>query len=100
MVLKTHGLLVRQQTQAINALRAHLSKLGIIAGIDTAKIVGLIAIGHDETDARLPNAARFALTFHICRGSQPPLAVPREGCITSKPDEPEPRFLTPANRLK
>ena len=32
MVLKTRALLVRQQTQAINALRAHLSELGIIAG--------------------------------------------------------------------
>ncbi|NRP75492.1 hypothetical protein ILFOPFJJ_06415 [Ensifer psoraleae] len=62
MVLKTRALLVRQQTQTINALRAHLSELGIIAGIGTAKIASLIAIVRDETDARLPNAARFALT--------------------------------------
>ncbi|ASY73999.1 Mobile element protein (plasmid) [Sinorhizobium fredii CCBAU 83666] len=62
MVLKTRALLVRQQTQTINALRAHLSELGIIAGIGTAKIASLIAIVRVETDARLPNAARFALT--------------------------------------
>jgi transposase len=62
MVLKTRALLVRQQTQAINALRAHLSELGIIAGIGTTKIVGLMAIVRDETDKRLPKAARFALT--------------------------------------
>lgn len=62
MVLKTRGLLVRQQTQAINAVRAHLSELGIVAGIGTAKIAGLIEIVRNETDARLPKAARFALS--------------------------------------
>ena len=61
MVLKTRGLLVRQRTQAINALRAHLSELGIIAGVSSAKVAGLIEIVRDETDARLPKAARFAL---------------------------------------
>lgn len=61
MVLKTRSLLVRQQTQAINALRAHLSELGIIAAIGTAKVAGLIEIVRDATDARLPKAARFAL---------------------------------------
>lgn len=62
MVLKTRALLVRQQTQVINALRSHLSELGIITGIGTARIAGLVAIVRDETDARLPAAARFALT--------------------------------------
>ena len=62
MVLKTRALLVRQQTQAINALRAHLSELGIISGIGIAKVAGLIAIVRDETDPRLPKAARFALS--------------------------------------
>jgi transposase len=61
MVLKTRALLVRQQTQAINALRAHLSELGIIAAIGPAKVVSLIEIVRDEEDARLPKAARFAL---------------------------------------
>ncbi len=61
MVLKTRGLLVRQRTQAINGLRAHLSEMGIIAGVSSAKIAGLIELVWDETDTRLPNAARFAL---------------------------------------
>ena len=62
MVLKTRELLVRQQTQAINALRAHLAELGIIAAAGTAKMAFLIEIVRDETDKRLPPAARFALT--------------------------------------
>jgi len=62
MVLKTRELLVRQQTQAINALRAHLAELGIIAAAGTTKVASLIDIVRDETDARLPQAARFALS--------------------------------------
>jgi transposase len=62
LVLKTRALLVRQQTQAINALRAHLSELGVVVGTGTAKVAGLIEIVHDDTDARLPKAARFALS--------------------------------------
>ena len=61
MVLKTRALLVRQQTQAINALRAHLSELGVIAGVGMAKLAALIEIVRDKSDARLPEAARFAL---------------------------------------
>lgn len=38
MVLKTRALVLRQQTQAINALRGHLSELGIIAASGTAKV--------------------------------------------------------------
>lgn len=63
MLLKTRSLLVRQRTQAINALRCHLTELGIIAGAGIAKIDTLIAIVRDESDLRLPPAARFALTF-------------------------------------
>lgn len=62
MVLKTRGLLVRQRTQVVNALRAHLSELRIIAGVSSAKVAGLIEIVRDETDARLPKAARLALS--------------------------------------
>lgn len=62
MVLKTRALLLRQRTQAINALRGHLSELGIIAAAGPAKVAALAAIVRDTTDARLPAAARFALT--------------------------------------
>lgn len=37
MVLKTRDLLVRQRNQAINALRAHLSELGIVSGTGSAE---------------------------------------------------------------
>ena len=55
LVLKTRGLLVRQKTQAINALRAHLSELGVVVGIGTAKVAGLIEIVRDE-HAHAPSA--------------------------------------------
>ena len=61
IVLKTRALLVRQRTQAVNALRAHLAELEIIATAGLAKVEALVAIIRDETDARLPAAARFAL---------------------------------------
>lgn len=61
MVLKTRDLLVRQRSQAINAIRAHLSELGIVAGIGVAKVSKLIEIVRDKDDLRLPGAARRAL---------------------------------------
>ncbi|MEY9104572.1 transposase [Bradyrhizobium yuanmingense] len=61
MVLKTRALLVRQRTQAVNALRAHVAEFGIIAIAGLAKVEALVAIIRDEADARLPAAARFAL---------------------------------------
>lgn len=61
MVLKVRELLVRQQTQATNALRAHLNELGIIAGAGVAKLAQLIAIVRDPDDPRIPAAARPAL---------------------------------------
>ncbi|MGY3613940.1 IS110 family RNA-guided transposase [Bradyrhizobium sp. USDA 10063] len=65
MVLKTRALLVRQRTQAINALRAHMGELGIIAPVGISNVKGLGEIIRDESDARLPPAARFALTEMI-----------------------------------
>jgi len=61
MVLKTRALLVRQQTQAINALRGHLSELGVIAGVGVTKVKALIEIVRDGADDCLSKAARLAL---------------------------------------
>jgi transposase len=36
--------------------------LGIVVGIGTAKVAGLVEIVRDDTDARLPKAARFSLS--------------------------------------
>lgn len=61
MVLKVRELLVRQKTQAINPLRAHLHELGIVAGAGIAKVSQLVSIAQAEDDPRIPGAARFAL---------------------------------------
>ncbi|MGY5810060.1 IS110 family RNA-guided transposase [Rhizobium sp. LEGMi198b] len=63
MVLKTRMLLVKQKTQLINALRAHLAELGIIAGVGAEKVSSLLSIVRDEADSRLPGAARFGLVI-------------------------------------
>ncbi len=62
MVMKTRDLLVRQRSQTINALRAHLGELGIVAGTGVAKVASLVEIIRDREDDRLPEAARLALT--------------------------------------
>lgn len=61
MVLKTRDLLIRQRTQAINALRAHLAELGIVRATGLVGIISLAAIVRDDSDLRLPGAARMAL---------------------------------------
>ena len=61
MVLKTRDLLGRQRSQAINALRGHLSEFGIVAGVGVSRVADLIAVVRDEADERLPGAARLAL---------------------------------------
>ena len=61
MLMKTRELLVRQVTQAINALRAHMHELGIITGKGAGKVSDLISIIRDPEDRRVPPVARFAL---------------------------------------
>jgi transposase len=60
MVLKTRDLFIRQRTQTTNALRSHMAEMGIVAATGMTSIAKLIAILRED-DARLPNAARFAL---------------------------------------
>ena len=59
--LRTRELLVRQRTQAVNALRAHLGEYGIIAAQGAAKLVELVGVVRDDEDHRLPTLARGAL---------------------------------------
>ena len=61
MVLKTRSLLIRQRTQAVNALRGHLAELGIVAAKGVDKVATLTELVRDENDERLPPAARMAL---------------------------------------
>lgn len=61
MLMKTRELLVRQETQLINALRAHMHEFGIITGKGVAKVSVLISIIRDPEDGCVPQVARFAL---------------------------------------
>jgi transposase len=58
---RTRDLLLRQRTQVINALRAHLAELGIVAAQGREGLKELLAIIADQADARLPIDARASL---------------------------------------
>src|SRR3546814_6347926 len=61
MVPKSRELLVRQRSQTANALRAHMAELGIVAAAGMASITKLAAHIRDDSDERIPAAARLAL---------------------------------------
>jgi transposase len=58
---RARDLLLRQQTQVINALRAHLAELGIVAAQGREGLKQLLTILADERDERLPIDARASL---------------------------------------
>src|ERR1700746_553869 len=58
---RARDLLLRQQTQVINALRAHMAELGIVAAQGREGLKQLLTIIADEKDARLPIDARASL---------------------------------------
>ena len=58
---RARDLLMRQRTQLINALRAHLAELGIMAAQGREGVKELLAIIANEEDARLPIDARASL---------------------------------------
>src|SRR6201987_5812515 len=58
---RTRDLLLRQQTQVINALRAHLAELGIVAAQGREGLKELLAIIADQAGDRLPLDARASL---------------------------------------
>ena len=61
MVLGIRELLVRQRTQAINALRGHAAEFGVIAAKGTANVAALM--DHVQQDRQMPDAAREMLEF-------------------------------------
>jgi transposase len=62
MLHRTRDLLMRQRTQVINALRAHLAELGgIVAAQGNAGLKELLKIIASEEDARLPVDAHTSL---------------------------------------
>src|SRR6202140_108633 len=58
---RARDLLIRQRTQVINALRAHLAELGIVAAQGREGIKELLRIIANEEDARLPVDASASL---------------------------------------
>jgi transposase len=61
MLHRTRDLLMRQRTQLINALRAHLAELGIVAAQGREGLKELLKIIASEEDARLPIDAHTSL---------------------------------------
>ena len=60
MLHRTRDLLIRQRTQLINALRAHLAELGLVAAKGREGLQQLVTAVAESSDERLPNDARFA----------------------------------------
>jgi transposase len=58
---RTRDLLLRQRTQVINALRAHMAELGIVAAQGREGLKQLLAVIADDKDGRLPIDARASL---------------------------------------
>src|SRR5215468_800393 len=58
---RTRDLLLRQRTQVINALRAHLAELGIVAAQGREGLKTLLEIIAKGADERLPADARASL---------------------------------------
>ncbi len=60
MLHRTRELLIRQRTQLINALRAHLAELGLVAAKGNEGLQQLVMAATESGDERLPGDARFA----------------------------------------
>jgi transposase len=60
MLHRTRDLLIRQRTQLINALRAHLAELGLVAAKGREGLQQLVAAVTNSSDERLPSDAGFA----------------------------------------
>jgi transposase len=60
MVFRVRELLVRQRTQAINALRGHLAEFGAVVPQGAANAARLVALVEDQ-DSGLPDGARGTL---------------------------------------
>lgn len=64
---RVRDLLIGQRTQAINALRAHLAELGIVAAQGYEGLKVLLAIVADSSDTRLPEHARASLSALVAQ---------------------------------
>jgi transposase len=65
MLHSTRSQLIGQRTQLINAVRGHLSELGIVAEKGLLGFAALAKLVRDEKDQRLPVTARAALMILV-----------------------------------
>ena len=61
MLHKARDLLMRQQIMLVNALRAHMAELGMVAPQGRRRVEDIIAVIEDEEDESIPALARAAL---------------------------------------
>jgi transposase len=61
MLHRTRHLFIRQQTAVINAIRAHLAELGIVAPVGRNGVEQLLNVVADPADKRVPDIARAYL---------------------------------------
>src|SRR5260370_32618766 len=58
---RTRHLFIRQQTSVINAIRAHLAEVGIVAPVGRNGVAQLLGVVADPSDKRVPEIARACL---------------------------------------
>src|SRR2546426_7717926 len=61
MLHRTRHLFIRQQTSVINAIRAHMAELGIVAAVGRHGVEALLEVVADVSDNRVPEVARACL---------------------------------------
>ena len=61
MLHRTRHLFIRQQTAVINAIRAHLAELGIVAPVGRKGVEELLDVVADQSDKRVPEVARACI---------------------------------------
>jgi transposase len=61
MLHRTRHLFIRQQTSVINAIRAHLAELGIVAPVGRNGVEELLNVVADPADKRVPDIARACI---------------------------------------
>ena len=67
MLHRTRDLLIRQRTQLINALRAHLAELGLVAAKGREGLQQLVTAVTESGNERLPSDAGFACQMIIAQ---------------------------------
>lgn len=58
---RVREMLMRQRTQLINGIRGHLTEFGIVGPLRAHRVQLLVDIIRNDSDKRLPQAARLAL---------------------------------------